>query len=98
MEISNDVTRPISIRDQQRISSVDQTKGKGARNVKGRQAGDEVALSDEAQLLTKLGQAVDDSPDVREEKVAALRDAVKKQQYQISYSEIAKAMLASRNK
>lgn len=98
MEISNDVTRPISIRDQQTIGSVDQTKGRSARSVQGRQAGDEVALSDEAQLLTKLDQAVQDSPDVREEKVAALRDAVKKQQYQISYSDIAKAILASRGK
>lgn len=98
MEISNDVTRPISIRDQQAIGSVDQAKGRSARNVQGRQAGDEVALSDEAQLLTKLDQAVQDSPDVREEKVAALRDAVKKQQYQISYSDIAKAILASRGK
>lgn len=77
---------------------MDQPQGKAPRGVRGRQPADEIALSEQAQLLTKLSKAVHDSPDVREEKVAALRDAVKKQQYEISYSEIAKAILASRGK
>jgi flagellar biosynthesis anti-sigma factor FlgM len=98
VDISNDMTKSGAIRDQQKITTLDQARGKSVRKSQGPQAEDKIALSDQAQLLSKLGRAVDDSPDVREEKVAAIREAVKQQKYEISYSEIAKAILASRGK
>lgn len=94
MDISNNAA-PDLVYGRQRINSVDQPQGKRVRNTSGRQIADELALTDHAQLFANVKQAVQDSPEVREEKVAALREAVRKQAYEISYSEIARAILAS---
>lgn len=64
-----------------------------------RQAGvDEVAISQEGRLLQRLKAAIDETPDVREEKVAALRDAIEQGRYHVSAAEIAKALLATRGR
>jgi flagellar biosynthesis anti-sigma factor FlgM len=55
-------------------------------------------ISANGQLLQKLGEAVGASPDVRAKKVAELRSAIQQGRYQLSYEEIAKAILASRAK
>ncbi len=59
---------------------------------------DEVIISGRGQLLQRLSEAVQGSPDVRAEKVAALREAVRQGTYEISPIGIAKAILASRTK
>lgn len=60
--------------------------------------GDEAVISDRGQLLQRLGQAVRDSSDVREDKVAELRSAVEQGTYRPADVETAKAILASRTK
>lgn len=60
--------------------------------------GDEAVISDRGQLLQRLGRAVRDSSDVREERVAELRSAIARGRYQPSDVETAKAILASRTK
>lgn len=59
---------------------------------------DEVIISGRGQLLQRLREAVQQSPDVRAEKVAALREAIQQGTYDISPVEIAKAILASRTR
>ncbi len=95
---SSSASQSTIVRDSLRSQELDQVQRR-ARGTGSRQSGsDSAVISDEGQLLQKLSKAVQDSPDVREDKVAELRAAVAKGRYQVSYSEIAKAILASRTK
>ncbi|MCL4371642.1 MAG: flagellar biosynthesis anti-sigma factor FlgM [Chloroflexi bacterium] len=54
---------------------------------------DQIALSERARLLSRLGQAVDEAPDVREDKVRELQQAIEKGSYVLDSREIAEHML-----
>ncbi len=94
---SSSPTQSGAIRDQ-RIQPVDQTQRKAHKGVSVRRAPDEAIISEQAQLLLKLSEAVQNSKDVRDEKVNALRDQVENGRYPTSASEIARAIVASRMK
>jgi len=53
---------------------------------------DHAILSDQAQLLSKALTQMEGTPEVRMEKVEALRNQILDGQYQINYEELAKKM------
>ncbi len=55
---------------------------------------DQVSLSRESKELQAVRQAVAQAPEVREEKVAELREAIKSGRYDVTGEEIAEQMLA----
>jgi negative regulator of flagellin synthesis FlgM len=57
-------------------------------------AGDNVSLSQEAQVLGRVEQAMKNSPEVDEAKVSAIRQAIAEGRYQINSERIAERMLA----
>ncbi len=92
---SSGATQSGALHDLQRTQG-----GHGERKVKDRArrpvGADQAVISDRGQLLAKLGEAIRDSSDVREDKVAEIKAAVEQGRYQVSSMEIAKAILASR--
>jgi negative regulator of flagellin synthesis FlgM len=56
---------------------------------------DSITLSDSARSLAAARDAVRNAPDVREEKVAAIRDLVSQGTYSVPASELAQNMLSS---
>lgn len=56
---------------------------------------DSASFSDEARLLSTVGKAANSAPDVREDKVAALRIQVSNGTYRVSGRAVAQAMLES---
>ncbi|MBI5893020.1 MAG: flagellar biosynthesis anti-sigma factor FlgM [Deltaproteobacteria bacterium] len=55
--------------------------------------GDRIDVSEKAKVLQKAKNAVDASPDVREEKVAELKNAIDKGSYNVSGEEIAGSLI-----
>ena len=99
MEISNSgPTQRDAIRNQHRVESTDQVHQKARGGVRSQQAQDGAAISAQARLLQRLRASIEDTPDVREERVEALRAAVQEGRYPLSDAEIARAILASRAK
>ncbi|MCL4370444.1 MAG: flagellar biosynthesis anti-sigma factor FlgM [Chloroflexi bacterium] len=99
MDISSSgATQSSTVRDSHRTQELDQAQRRVREGARRQSGADEAVISDKGQLLKKLGEAVRDSSDVRDEKVAELRAAIEHGRYQLSYAEIAKALLASRTK
>ncbi|MGE5620304.1 MAG: flagellar biosynthesis anti-sigma factor FlgM [Sphingomonadaceae bacterium] len=97
MDISgSNATSSGVIRDSQKLYDLVQRRVRGDSHR--RSGSDEAVISDRGQLLQRLGEAVRDSTDVREEKVARLRAAIEQGRYHPSFEEIAKAILASRTR
>lgn len=55
---------------------------------------DELVLSDRAQTVLKLQEAAARLPDIRTEKVKALREAIAQGRYEVSAKDVAEKMLA----
>jgi negative regulator of flagellin synthesis FlgM len=97
MDIPSSGTGPI--RDLLKIGSMDQsyrTVHKGPSQTSS--SLDAAIISDRGLDLARIKDAVRNAPDVREEKVSAMRDALAQGNYNLSPVEIAKAILASRMK
>ena len=58
-----------------------------------REKKDQVVLSEQAQMFQRLQEAAARTPEVRTEKVKALRAAIARGQYRVPAEEIAKKML-----
>jgi flagellar biosynthesis anti-sigma factor FlgM len=57
------------------------------------EATDQAALSEQARVLNKAHAAFDRVPDIRTEKVSALRDQVNSNSYQVPFEELAHRLL-----
>jgi|AMFO01.1.fsa_nt_gi flagellar biosynthesis anti-sigma factor FlgM len=57
---------------------------------------DEATLSEEARLLQRVRQAIDKVPDVREDKIAALRQQIQDGTYKINREALIDALLGRR--
>ncbi len=94
MDISSSAMQPGRIREPHKAESADspqqRVRWSGGRS----RAADQATISERAQLLRRLREEMDASPDVREEKVAALQEAIEQGRYRPSAVEIAKAILA----
>jgi len=93
MNVFNNGIQADGIRDARHVQSADSARRKPRSSEPHRQTADDATISEEALMLQKARQAVSDCPDVRGEKVAALRIAVEKGIYRPSPVEIARAML-----
>jgi negative regulator of flagellin synthesis FlgM len=71
------------------------TPGASSAPAAPRQA-DSVELSDAARALTSASQAVSDAPDVREDRVAALKAQIACGNYSVDSSTLARAMVRSK--
>ncbi len=56
-------------------------------------SGDSVALSSEAKIMRKAIKVLETLPDVREEKVAEIRERIAKGTYQVDGKEVAEKMI-----
>ncbi|MGI5837213.1 MAG: flagellar biosynthesis anti-sigma factor FlgM [Chloroflexota bacterium] len=84
------------IRDLRLVKEAGQSRPKAQADYRDEMGSDKAIISNQGQLLQRLSEAVRESPDVRSEKVAMLREAIQSGQYEVSAEEIAKAILASR--
>jgi negative regulator of flagellin synthesis FlgM len=67
--------------------------GKGAEAKQAQAASDQVSLSPEARTLAVARKAVESTPDVREEKIAAIRQRIENGTYNVSSEALAKSIL-----
>ncbi len=97
MDISSSgAAQSSTIRDSRGVHDLDQAQRRVREGARRQSGADQAVISDRAQLLQKLGEAVRDSSGVREDRVAELRGAIEQGRYPLSDVEIAKAILASR--
>ncbi len=95
MKISNDGTQaPLNIYRQQseQVAPANEQAGSKAHKVAAAQ-GDKVQLSDDAKMMAQARGVANETPDVRAEKVAALRDQVQNGTYQIDNKKVAEGIL-----
>ncbi len=95
---SSSATQSGNIRDSHKVQDLNQLQRNAGGSARRPSGADEAVISDRGQLLQRLGDAVRDSTDIREDKVAELQAAIQQGRYQLSDMEIAKAILASRTK
>ena len=62
-------------------------------NKNGQLSGEKVELSEKASYLNKIREIVQNTPDIREEKVSLLREKIAAGSYNVSGQEIAEKML-----
>ncbi len=99
MDISSSgATQSGMIRDSRRLQDLDLSQRRVREGVRWQSGADEAVISHKGQLLQQLGEAVRNSSDVRDEKVAELQSSVSEGRYPLSAVEIAQAILASRAK
>ncbi len=67
--------------------------GEPSEKTEMRRDGDEATLSQEARLLQRVRRAIDEVPDVREDKIAALRQQIQDGTYQINEEALIDALL-----
>jgi negative regulator of flagellin synthesis FlgM len=72
--------------NQKRIQPTSKTYG-----VEGKK--DEMQVSTEAQLMSKILQTAKNAPEIREEKVDTLKNAIKQGNYNVSAEDVAQKML-----
>lgn len=75
------------------LESTESTGRPPSTNTRDSVSGDEANFSAEAQRMTSLQQAVAATPDIREDRVAQLRQSIQQGTYQVSDEQIAGAML-----
>jgi negative regulator of flagellin synthesis FlgM len=94
MKIENNSATSITSQKTESLNSVDRsqlqktTSAPAARTTEK----DHATLSDQAQLLSKALKTMEGTPEVRMEKVEALRNQILDGQYQINYDALAKKM------
>ena len=75
--------------------AVDSSAGPAAENKTDRVQNDKVSLSDASKDLQNAIQAVESTPDIRQEKVNELKQAVESGRYQVDATKVAEKMIGS---
>lgn len=94
MKIENTPASGINLQKTENVNSVERSQlqkpssAPAARTTEK----DHAILSDQAQLLAKALDKMEGTPEVRMEKVEALRNQILEGQYQVNYEELAKKM------
>ena len=97
MIINNDPTNNIGSIYSQKVPPADERLPSASGSAKDRPRGDEVSLSELAQTLQKARKVLLGMPEVREEKVAALKEQLSRGDYRIPEEEVARALLGMRS-
>ena len=66
-----------------------------AKNTETTQNADSIQLSNKARLMQKASQVIANTPDVRQEKVAPLQEAVDQGSYPVNPQKVANSMIAN---
>ena len=93
MIINNDPTNNIGSIYSQKVPPASERLPSAAGPAKDRPGGDEVSLSELAQMLQRARKALQGMPELREERVAALREQLSQGTYRVSEEEVAQALL-----
>ena len=95
MEIKNSLTRGVDPYTQTRVDTAVEKDGRKEAAQAGRQpAGDRISLSPEAMLRTAAHSAATQAPDVRQEKVDAIKERIAAGEYSVDSKKIAEKLLA----
>lgn len=92
MRIEDRITPEVGGSRLQELQEVERQRLKEAGKEK-KVRGDETLLSPEARFLQRVRQAIEEAPDVREDKVAALRQQILNGKYQIDVEALIDALL-----
>lgn len=93
MEINN-LLGKLGPYDQTRIDKANEDAAKAKKEqAAARSAGDRISFSDEAKLRTEALSAATSTPDVRREKVAAIKARIESGEYEIDTRKIAQKMV-----
>lgn len=85
--------RPVEVSGGNRPSATDRAGGEKGRAVDAARAADKVTLTDSARLLARLSEAVANAPDTDAVRVAALKAAVARGEYQSDAGRVADKMV-----
>lgn len=97
MRIEDRITPEVSGSRLQELHEVERHRRKEAEKDEGVR-GDEALLSPEARFLQRVRQAIEETPDVREEKIAALRQQILDGTYQIDVEALIDALLGGQRR
>lgn len=95
MKIENTPTPVIQNKEtnaQEKLAQIRAAQAKRAENeatIKENAKKDSVAFSEQAKVFARAYEKLQNSPDVREEKVTAIKQQIENGQYQINYSAVA---------
>lgn len=93
MLINNDPTNSIGSIYSQKVPPAGERLPSAPGPAKDRPGGDEVSLSELAQILQRARKLLQGMPEVREDRVAALTEQVSRGTYHVSEEDIARAIL-----
>ena len=94
MEINNSLTRGVDPYTQTRVDAAVEKDGrKEAVKTAQQPAGDRISLSPEAMLRTAAHSAATQAPDVRQEKVDAIKERIAAGEYTVDSKKIAEKLL-----
>ncbi|RJR38707.1 MAG: flagellar biosynthesis anti-sigma factor FlgM [Deltaproteobacteria bacterium] len=71
------------------------TVGTRAQKTEATQAADNIVVSQKARLMQKASQVIAETPDVRQDKVASLKEAVDSGSYPVNAQKVANSMIAN---
>ncbi len=97
MEIKNTLARVVDPYAQARIDGAEKDGRKEAAATQAPAKGDRISLSPEALLRTAAHSAATQAPDVRREKVDAIKERVAAGEYTVDSRKIATKLLADEN-
>ncbi|MFQ5340559.1 MAG: flagellar biosynthesis anti-sigma factor FlgM [Anaerolineae bacterium] len=94
MRINDQVPHEILGPQSREVQQVDRREaGERSEKAEIRRDGDEATLSQEARLMQRIRQTIDKVPDVREGKIAALRQQIQDGTYKINRGALIDALL-----
>ncbi len=92
MRIEDRITPEVNGSRLQELREIERQKPRDVERGE-RVRGDEALLSPEARLLQRVRQAIEAAPDVREDKVAALRQQIQSGKYRVDVEALIDALL-----
>jgi negative regulator of flagellin synthesis FlgM len=93
MKIDNVNSNRITQMQTENTTGVDKSQKSDRENAESISGKDQASFSDDARILAKSRTALEDTPDVRSERVEQLRQEINSGEYQIPIQELAKKFL-----
>ncbi len=94
MKIDNNHLNPLNAQKSESLQQVEKQQ-RMVENTQQTQQRDRLELSDKARLLAKARLELDETQDVNQNKVEALKEAINQGTYQIPYADVAKKILGN---
>jgi negative regulator of flagellin synthesis FlgM len=97
MKIDNNYTNPLQSQRSENTQAVEKAQRQASEGVNkaATPQRDRLEISDRARTLSKARQALDETPDVRSEKVEGLKESIRQGNYQVPYNDLATKMVGN---